>query len=95
MNATDYLMFLVVFIGNNLSFVSSRFNMCNKFISIRFAINIEPVRLSTSNDFLILAHCVFEFDTPVIEDTQTADLDFRKLLNFRLTFLTVSIALDS
>jgi len=63
MNATDYLMFNVVFIGNNLSFVSSRFNMCNKFISISSAINIEPVQSSTS-DFLILTHCVFEFDTP-------------------------------
>ena len=66
MNATDYLMFNVVFIGNNLSFVSSRFNMCNKFISIRFAINIEPVRPSTTTHFLILAHCVIEFDTPDI-----------------------------
>ena len=65
MNATDYLMFHVVFIGNNLSLVSSRFNMCNKLISISFAINIEPVRPSTSRptDFFILAHCVFEFDT--------------------------------
>ena len=60
MDATDYLMFNVVFIGNNLSFVRSRFNMCNKFISMSFAINIEPVRPSTSTDFLILAHCVFE-----------------------------------
>ena len=51
MNATDYLMFNVVFIGNNLRFVSSRFNMCNKFISIRFEINIEPVRPSTSTVF--------------------------------------------
>ena len=59
-------MFNVVFIGNHLSFVSSRFNMCNKFISIRLAINIEPVRPSTSTDFLIQAHCVFEFDTPAI-----------------------------
>ena len=67
MNATDYLMFNVVFIGNNLSFVSSRFNMCNKFISIHFAINIEPVRPSTSTDFEMLAHCVFEFDTPGIK----------------------------
>ena len=54
----------VVFIGNHLSFVSPRFNMCNKFISKRFAINIEPVQLLTSTDFFILAHCVFEFDTP-------------------------------
>ena len=71
MNATDYLMFNVVFIGNHLSFVSSRFNMCNKFISIRFAINIEPVRPSTSTHFFILAHCVFEFDTPAIERHMT------------------------
>ena len=69
MNATDYLMFNVVFIGNNISFVSSRFNMCNKLISISFAINIEPVRPSTSTDFLILAHFVFEFDTPALEHT--------------------------
>ena len=67
MNATDYLMFNVVFIGNNLSFVSSRFNMCNELISIRFALNIEPVRPSTSTHFLILAHCVFEFDTPALD----------------------------
>ena len=70
MNATDYSMFNVVFIGNNLSFVSSRFNMCNKFISIRFAINIEPVRPSTSTDLFILAHCVFEFDTPALRDSE-------------------------
>ena len=67
MNATDYLMFNV-FIGNHLSFVSSRFNMCNKFISISFAINIEPVRPSTSTHFLMLAHCVFEFDNPALRD---------------------------
>ena len=67
MNATDYLMFKVVFIGNHLSFVSSRFNMCNKFISISLAINIEPVRPSTSTHLLILAHCVFEFDTPALD----------------------------
>ena len=67
MNATDYLMFNVVFIGNHLSFVRSRFNMCNKFISIRFAINIEPVPPSNSTDFVMLAHCVFEFDTPALK----------------------------
>ena len=55
-----------VFIGNHLSFVSSRFNMCNKLISISFAINIEPVRPSTRTHFFILAHCVFEFDTPAL-----------------------------
>ena len=67
MNATDYLMCNVVFIGNHLSFVSSRYNMCIKLISIRFAINIEPVRPSTITDFLILAHCVFEFDIPALD----------------------------
>ena len=60
-------MFNDVFIGNNLCFVSSRFNMCNRFISIRFVIYIEPVRPSTSTDFLILAHCVFEFETPALD----------------------------
>ena len=48
--------------------------MCNKFISISFAINIEPVRPSTSTDLLILAHCVFEFDTPVSSDTLYRDI---------------------
>ena len=41
--------------------------MCNKFISISLAINIEPVRPSTSTHFFILAHCVFEFDPPALQ----------------------------
>ena len=79
MNATDYLMFNVVSIGNNLSFVSSRFNMCNKFISISSAINIESVRPSTSTHFFILAHCVFEFDTRALKvalKQQNAELSY-------------------
>ena len=55
-NATDYL----------TRQCSSRFNMCNKFISISSAINIEPVRPSTSTHLFILAHCVFEFDPPAL-----------------------------
>ena len=34
--------------------------MCNKVISI----NVEPVRPLNCSNFLISAHCVFEFDTP-------------------------------
>ena len=85
MNAPDYLMINVVFIGNNLSLVSSRFNMCNKLISISFAINIEPVRPSTSTDSLIVAHCVFEFDTPARQLMQTR-YQKTKLVIFNLLF---------
>ena len=75
MNATDYFMFNVVFIGNNLSFVSSRFNMCNKLISISFAINIEqvpqlvPIFLFWPSVYLSL--------TPLLYSMFTTDLKIR------------------
>ena len=81
MNATDYLMFNVVFIGNHSSFVSSRFDMCNKFISIRFAINIEPVRPSTRTDFFILAHCVFEIDTTALDADTNHTYSYIQVIN--------------
>ena len=81
MNATDYLMFNVVFIGNNLSFVSSRFNMCNKFISISFVINIElvPIFLFWPTVYLSLTPLVYKM--AFILQRKWDDLFFPKTQN--------------